>query len=50
MKILIKVPKKTRAHFVLFAKDTPFKPKVVKSKKAYKRNQKNNDNEFMKFI
>ena len=31
---------KTRAHKVLFARDTPFKPKVVKSKVAYKRNPK----------
>lgn len=32
--------KTTRAHKVLFAKDSPFKPKVVKSKVAYKRNPK----------
>lgn len=31
---------KTRVHKVLFAKDTPFKPKVVASKVAYKRNPK----------
>jgi hypothetical protein len=35
--IKIKVPKKSRAHFMLFAKDTPFKPKRVKNKKAYNR-------------
>jgi len=40
MKIVIKVPRKTRAHFVLFSENTPFKPKVVKSKKAFKRNPK----------
>ena len=31
---------KTRAHYVLFAKDTPFKPKVVKRKDTYKRKPK----------
>ena len=31
---------KTRAHNVLFKQNTPFKPKVVKSKVAYKRNPK----------
>lgn len=31
---------KTRAHNVLFAKDTPFKPKVVKSKAKYQRRPK----------
>jgi len=40
VKIIIKVPRKTRAHFVLFAENTPFKPKVVKSKKEYTRKQK----------
>jgi hypothetical protein len=40
MKITVKIPKKTRAHFVLFCKDTPFKPKQVENKKAFKRNPK----------
>ena len=41
MKIKIKVPKhKTRAHIVLFVKDTPFKPKKVESKVKYKRHGK----------
>lgn len=40
MKIVVKIPQKTRAHFVLFAKDTPFKPKQVENKKAFKRNPK----------
>jgi len=40
MKIVVKIPHKTRAHFVLFAENTPFKPKVVKSKKTFKRNPK----------
>ena len=31
---------KTRAHFVLFAKDSPFKKKVINSKKAYTRKLK----------
>ena len=30
----------TRAHYVLFAEDTPFKPKVVKRKDTYRRNDK----------
>lgn len=29
--------KKTRAHHVLFCKDTPFKPKVVRNKRTYTR-------------
>ena len=29
--------KKTRAHYVLFRKDTPFKPKVVRNKRTYTR-------------
>lgn len=34
-------PMKHRAHRVLFDEDSPFKPKVVKSKKnEYKRKQK----------
>lgn len=41
MKITIKLPKgKSRAHLVLFAKDTPFKPKVVDNKRAFKRHKK----------
>jgi len=40
VKIIIKVPKKHRAHFVLFAQNTPFKPKRVESKIKYKRNPK----------
>lgn len=35
--------KKTRAHYVLFQKDTPFKPKVVKSKKSYSRKSKHKE-------
>ena len=40
MKITVKIPQKTRAHLVLFCKDTPFKPKVVANKKAYVRKSK----------
>ena len=40
VKIIIKLPKKHREHFVLFAENTPFKPKVVQSKKQFKRNPK----------
>jgi hypothetical protein len=50
MKLKIKIPKNTRAHFVLFVKDTPFKPKVVKSKKIYNRIQKTKDKESDEYI
>ena len=36
--------KKHREHIVLFCANTPFKPKVVKSKKAFKRNPKHKGN------
>jgi len=45
MKIVVKMQHKTRAHLVLFQKDTPFKPKVVKSKKAYNRKPKHKGRE-----
>lgn len=32
--------RRTRAHRVLFANDTPFKPKRVENKKAYARRPK----------
>lgn len=31
---------KTRNHYVLFAKDTPFRARVEKNKKAYSRKHK----------
>lgn len=37
--------KKHREHFVLFCANTPFKPKVVESKKAYTRKQKHKGRE-----
>jgi len=40
MKIVVKIPQKTRSHFVLFCKDTPFKQKVVASKVKYRRQPK----------
>jgi hypothetical protein len=40
MKITVKIPRKTRAHLVLFCKDTPFKAKVVENKLAYRRKPK----------
>ena len=40
MKIVVKIPQKTRAHFVLFCENTPFKPKRVESKKQFKRKPK----------
>jgi len=46
MKIVVKIPQKTRAHFVLFCENTPFKPKVVKSKKEFKRNPKHKGREL----
>jgi hypothetical protein len=36
--------KKTRAHYVLFAANTPFKPKQVESKIKYKRQPKHRGN------
>lgn len=35
-------PRKTRVHRVLFDRDSPFKPKTVESKVAYKRKSKHN--------
>lgn len=40
MKIVVKIPHKTRAHIVLFCAGTPFKQKVVASKITYKRQPK----------
>jgi hypothetical protein len=40
MKITVKIPKKHREHFVLFAQNTPFKQKVVESKIKYTRKPK----------
>jgi len=45
MKIVVKIPQKTRAHFVLFCADTPFKQKRVENKKQYKRNPKHKGRE-----
>lgn len=35
--------RKSRAHYVLFANNSPFKGKVVKSKKAYSRKIKHSN-------
>jgi len=32
-----KTPRKARSAYVLFARDTPFRPKVVSKKNAYNR-------------
>jgi len=40
MKIVVKIPQKTRAHIVLFCAGTPFKQKVVASKIKFKRQPK----------
>ena len=49
-KITIKIPgdiasklRAKRVHFVLFAENSPFKPKRVESKKKYKRNSSRHD-------
>ena len=47
--ISFKIPKiNTRQHYVLFAEDSPYKPKVVNPKTAYKRKPKfvNKDNDW----
>ena len=36
----MKQPRKPRTAYVLFAKDTPFKPKVVPDRKKYSRKVK----------
>lgn len=45
MKIKVKIPHTTRAHLVLFCKDTPFKPKRVESKVQYRRQPKHKGKE-----
>lgn len=40
MKLIIKIPKQRRRAIELYDNDTPFKPKVEKSKKSYTRKQK----------
>ena len=45
MKIVVKLPHKTRAHFVLFCENTPFKQKKVVSKIKYKRQPKHKGRE-----
>ncbi len=45
MKITIKIPKKHREHFILFAPNTPFKQKVVEPKLKYKRQPKHRGKE-----
>jgi hypothetical protein len=40
MKVIAKIPRKTRIHNVLFFRDTPFKPKHMEPKTRYKRRQK----------
>ena len=48
MKIQFKVDRpaqRTRAHYVLFSQDTPFKPKRINLKNRYKRNEKHRNRE-----
>jgi hypothetical protein len=40
MKIVVKIPQKTRRHYVLFANDSPFRPKRVELKTRYQRRPK----------
>lgn len=35
-----------RAHYLLFAENSPFKPKAVKRKDTYNRKQKHRNKEF----
>jgi len=39
-KVIVEFKQRTRAHRVLFDRDLPFKPKVVKSKLASRRRDK----------
>jgi len=36
----------SRAHFVLFAEDSPYKPKLVKRKDTYKRQPKHRNKDW----
>ena len=36
----MKQPRKPRTAYILFAKDTPFKPKVIRNRKKYSRKVK----------
>jgi hypothetical protein len=38
--IRLEAPKKHRAHFVLFAENSPFRPQRVENKRAYSRRPK----------
>jgi uncharacterized protein YfaQ (DUF2300 family) len=41
LSFVVKAPQsRTRAHMVLFTKDTPFRPQRVDNKKAYRRQDK----------
>jgi len=40
MKIVVKIPQKTRRHYVLFANDSPFRPQRVEPKTRYRRRPK----------
>lgn len=48
MKTIVKIPyQKTRAHRVLFERDSPFKARTVENKKVqYKRHVKHRNQEF----
>ena len=45
MKIVVKVPQKTRSHLVLFCANTPFKQKRVECYNQYKLNPKHKGRE-----
>jgi hypothetical protein len=42
-----KLPRKARSAYILFAKDTPFRPKVVSKKNAYNRKKTLDISEFI---
>jgi len=41
----MKKPRKKRTAAILFVRNTPFKPKVVKNKRAYTRKPKHKEDE-----
>jgi hypothetical protein len=42
-----KTPRKVRSAYILFARDTPFRPKVVRNKNAYNRKKTLDISEFV---
>jgi hypothetical protein len=44
VKLVVKLPRKTRAHKILFLSNSPFKQKKVALKTRYKRHEKHRKN------